>query len=435
MEFMSYDMGKCAVGQPARDEVMDMRPVFRGVARTCATLKTRLVAAWRENGGLSRECAPVNLNRIVYCALIAMPVNLINMLQVWLKTPAGAPDATWRLGVILGNGTLSVLMAVFLIAARRLKRTGRVLGANPLMLSLAAVLMAWSIAITAVDQLVTASITPYLLACTAVGAMFLIRPRTSGLLFAAGFAAFYFAIDRGASPDVLLSNRINGMTAAAVGFCLSMAMWWHFGVEVRQRRQIEAQSGELERVNRELQNMAFTDSLTGLPNRRDFDQAVARELAAIARGGQAAGMIEFDLDFFKEINDKNGHAAGDEVLRQIAFLVGGTVRKADMFARYGGEEFILLLPGTPLKGAYVTAEKLRKLIESRVFRADGSEVRLTASFGVTELKSGPAINCYRSVDRALYHAKQKGRNRVEVLAPDGPEGQSPEQEAPNSMSA
>jgi diguanylate cyclase (GGDEF)-like protein len=429
-------MVKSVAENPAcGSEVMDMRPVSRGVVRAYSTLKSWLVAAWRENSGLARECAPVNLNRIVYCALIAVPVNLLNILQVWLKTPISTLDATWRLGVIWGNGTMSVLMAAFLIAARRLKRTGRAQSANALMLSLAAVLLSWSIAIAAVDQLVTPSITPYLLACTAVGAMFLIRPRTSGLLFAASFALFYFAIDRSASPDVLLSNRINGMTAAAVGFCLSMAMWRHFSVEMRQRRQIKAQSDELERVNRELQNMAFTDSLTGLPNRRYFDQAVARELAAIARGNQAAGLIEFDLDFFKEINDKYGHAAGDEVLRKIAVLASGAIRKADMLARYGGEEFILLLPGTPLKGAFVTAEKLRRLIESWVFVADGSEVRLTASFGVSELTTGPAINCYRSVDQALYRAKQKGRNCVEVLAPDDPGAQSPAQEAPNSMSA
>jgi diguanylate cyclase (GGDEF)-like protein len=174
--------------------------------------------------------------------------------------------------------------------------------------------------------------------------------------------------------------------------------------------------------------MAFTDSLTGLPNRRYFDQAVARELAAIARGGPSAGVIEFDLDFFKEINDSRGHAAGDEVLRQIASLVSGTIRKADMFARYGGEEFILLLPGTSLPGATATAEKLRKQIEARAFKADEEEIRLTASFGVAELNTDPAISCYRSVDRALYRAKQQGRNRVEVMAPGGPEG-TPEREA------
>jgi len=400
-----------------------------GNARALSGLKSRLKALLGANGSLCEECVPVNLNRAFYCALIAMPVNLLNVLQLWFKATGGGVEAEWRQGVVTGNGVMFLLMGVFLIAALRLKRTGSVPGARALHLLLTLTLLASAVAITAVDQLVTANITPYLLACMVVGAMFLIRPGVSALLFAASYAAFYFAVDRGAEVDVVLSNRVNGMTAAAVGFALSLAMWRHFTVEVRQRRQIEAQRQELERVNRELQNMAFTDSLTGLPNRRYFDQAVARELAAIGRGGPPAGVIEFDLDFFKEVNDTCGHAAGDEVLRQIAALVSGTVRKSDMFARYGGEEFILLLPGTALSGAAAAAEKLRKQIEEHVFGADGREIRLTASFGVAELNSDSAIS-YRSVDRALYRAKQRGRNRVEVMAPGDPDAHGPAAEVP-----
>lgn len=377
----------------------------------------RLRAIFLENNDLLRECAAINLNRIIYCAPVALLIDLASIIAFSLRTPGGAAEAFWRAEIILCHAVLLALMAGYGLTAWKLRHSEHIMAARILQLAVTSTLLSIGIAIAVVDQNVTTNITPYLLVCMIVGAAFLIRPSLSALLFAASFAAFYFAIDRGADPDIILSNRSNGMAAAAIGFGLSLAMWGHFKVEIRQRRQIEAQRGELERVNRELQNMAFTDSLTGLPNRRYFDQAVARELAAIGRGGPSAGIIEFDLDFFKEINDKNGHAAGDEVLRRIAPLVSGAIRKADVFARYGGEEFILLLPGTGLAGAAATAEKLRRLIESNVVLADGSEVRLTASFGVAELNAGSAINCYRSVDQALYRAKQKGRNRVEVLAP------------------
>jgi diguanylate cyclase (GGDEF)-like protein len=281
------------------------------------------------------------------------------------------------------------------------------------------------VVITTIDQLVTTNITPFVLVAMIVGTMFLMRPRLSATLFAAAYAAFFFTLGSGENSEVLLSNRTNALTAVAIGYALSWTMWRHFSIEIRQRRQIEAQSAELERVNRELQNMAFTDSLTGLPNRRYFDQAMGRELAAIERGGPPASVVEFDLDHFKEINDTCGHAAGDEILRQVAELVSGTVRKADMFARYGGEEFILLLPGTALDGAREAAEKLRMRIEEHVFLADGQKVNLTASFGVAELSMNPVVGYYRSVDHALYHAKQLGRNRVEASAPAVPQEMPP----------
>ncbi len=376
----------------------------------------------REGSGLCPECMQVNLKRIIYCALVAIPISLTQIIIFSLHPTGSDVEAGWRIGIILSHATMLFLMLCFALTAWRLQRVERLLPAKVLLFAVVVTLLGLGVVITAADQLVTSSITPYALVCMGVGALFLIPPLYSAALLAASFAAFYFAIAPGLSPAVLLSNRTNGMATMAIGFGLSVAMWRHFMVDLRQRRQIEAQSKELERINLELQNMAFTDSLTGLPNRRYFDQAVARELSTIRRSGLAAGLIEFDLDFFKEINDSFGHAAGDAVLRQIAALVGKTIRQSDMFARYGGEEFILLLPRTNLEGARIAAEKLRAHIEAHVFSADGQEIRLTASFGVAELNTDPAISCYRAVDQTLYRAKQRGRNRVEVMAPNDPEG-------------
>ena len=401
-----------------------MRPTSKGIAKAFHALVTHANALRQENSSLDRECAQVNLNRILYCAWIAMPVNLALVIAFGFIVPGNAAETAWRTGIMWSHATLILLLGCFATIAWKLRHTGRVLSVRILQLTVAASLLGMGVVIAAIDQLVTTNITPFLLVCMIVGALFLIRPVVSASLFAASFAAFYIAINTASNPDVLMSNRVNALAAAAIGFGLSLAMWRHFSVEIRQRRQIEAQSGELERINRELQNMAFTDSLTGLPNRRYFDQAVARELAAIERGGPSAAVIEFDLDYFKEINDTRGHAVGDEMLRQLARLVSGAIRRSDMFARYGGEEFILLLPVTTLEGAEATAEKLRGYIEEQVFLADGQEIRLTASFGVAALDKSPAISCYRSVDRALYRAKKLGRNRVEIMSPDDPESLS-----------
>jgi diguanylate cyclase len=409
-----------------------MRRAAKGIAHAIHALTSWLKALRQGNGSFCQEYAQVNLNRIIYCALVAIPVNVVHIIIYSLRVTGSAAEARWRMGIILSHMVLMVLMACFGLAAWKLRHSGNGRCARILQLTIAATLLAMGVVITEIDQLVTTNITPYILCCVMVGALFLLRPFVSALLFAASFVVFLIMIDPGKNTAAFLSNRTNGMSAMAIGFGLSLAVWRHFTVEYRQRRQIEAQSEELERINRELQNMAFTDSLTGLPNRRYFDQAVARELAAIERGRQPAGVIEFDLDFFKEINDTCGHAAGDEVLRQIAKLVNDTIRKADMFARYGGEEFILLLPGTSLEGARLAAEKLKKQIEAQVFLVDGHKIRLTASFGVTELKSNPAINCYRWVDRALYRAKQRGRNRVEVMQQDDPGEMNPEAEIPDA---
>jgi diguanylate cyclase (GGDEF)-like protein len=119
------------------------------------------------------------------------------------------------------------------------------------------------------------------------------------------------------------------------------------------------------------------------------------------------------LDNFKKINDFYGHAVGDEVLKKVAEKVRKHLRKTDLFVRWGGEEFAVILPYTDLKGAAKVAEKLRKAIEDLKF--DQPYLKVTASFGVTELKPGEnLVEALGRADKALYAAKRKGKNRIEV---------------------
>jgi len=152
------------------------------------------------------------------------------------------------------------------------------------------------------------------------------------------------------------------------------------------------------------------DFLTGIFNRRKFMELYRQELDRSTRYGHPFCLIFFDLDHFKKVNDHYGHHTGDKVLSRLTQVVQKNIRKVDVFARWGGEEFILLVPEQDLLGGQQCAEKLRLLIEGLLFAND---LRLTASFGVAV--SNPGINfeaLFQKADKALYIAKNEGRNRV-----------------------
>ncbi|NUN47604.1 MAG: diguanylate cyclase [Candidatus Brocadiae bacterium] len=161
---------------------------------------------------------------------------------------------------------------------------------------------------------------------------------------------------------------------------------------------------------------ARTDPLTGLANRRALEERLALHAAEASRGRKVAVLMA-DLDHFKRINDSAGHAEGDRVLRQAAEAFRGTVRSTDLVARYGGEEFCVVLPDAGTKEAVEIAEKLRRRVNGAVGPAE-----LTVSIGVASTEALgllPARELLEAADRALYHAKVGGRDRVEVAEPHG----------------
>ena len=165
-------------------------------------------------------------------------------------------------------------------------------------------------------------------------------------------------------------------------------------------------------LSNKLSEIAYTDSLTHIYNRLHFAHFLDAEIDKVKRYGGTFSIIFFDLDFFKKVNDNYGHLIGDEVLEQITVIVSKANRSSDIFARYGGEEFILLTPETDLSGALIHAERLRNDIEKFEFQTVG---HITSSFGVTEFESESdnVETLLERVDKALYLAKEYGRNRVE----------------------
>ena len=161
------------------------------------------------------------------------------------------------------------------------------------------------------------------------------------------------------------------------------------------------------------QTRALTDGLTGLPNRRAIEDTLKRMVAQADRAAGPLGVVLFDLDHFKQVNDLFGHEKGDEVLSAVGVTVTSSLRTSDFAGRYGGEEFILLLPETDAEGAAIVAEKLRVALTA--LDVPGVARPITASFGVAAMPgdgSEPAT-LLRTADRALYLAKAGGRNRVE----------------------
>jgi diguanylate cyclase len=161
---------------------------------------------------------------------------------------------------------------------------------------------------------------------------------------------------------------------------------------------------------------ATTDPLTGIGNRKLFDRRL-RELVAVAREEkQPISIIFADIDHFKSVNDTFGHQIGDMVLRRVGETLVECVKGRDLSARYGGEEFVVLLPGTPIKGAYVVAEEIRKtMAEKKLTRKSTGEVlrQITLSLGIAELRHNEeADEMVARADAALYTAKRTGRNRT-----------------------
>jgi diguanylate cyclase (GGDEF)-like protein len=160
--------------------------------------------------------------------------------------------------------------------------------------------------------------------------------------------------------------------------------------------------------------MATTDALTGLSNRRAFIDWATREVARCTRYSDHFCLLLLDVDHFKQVNDRFGHAAGDAVLAAVSRLMASIVRTCDVVARWGGEEFVIALPSTSLEGAMLVAERIRATLEGHpITHASGQTLTVTASFGVAELESGETVDLVVDrADRAMYAAKSAGRNRV-----------------------
>lgn len=186
---------------------------------------------------------------------------------------------------------------------------------------------------------------------------------------------------------------------------------------MHQRMQaLEKETESLKKVIVEKNQQAMFDALTKVPNRLFYEQKIEEEFGRWQRTDSPLVLAVWDIDFFKKINDKFGHKAGDKVLETIAQLINKGIRSTDFFARYGGEEFVMLLPDTGVQEALSLADGLREAIKNCSFHYRGEEVRITASCGLSGFNPGDKVSeVFERADKALYEAKERGRNAC-VLA-------------------
>jgi diguanylate cyclase (GGDEF)-like protein len=180
-------------------------------------------------------------------------------------------------------------------------------------------------------------------------------------------------------------------------------------------QRVAERTAQLEDANRKLATLSITDGLTGLANRRHFDEVLRSECARATRSGQPLAVIMLDVDNFKKFNDHYGHQAGDACLIRVAqALAAGTRRASDLTARYGGEEFSIVLPNTSADEARQIAEALRGGIEALAIEHAGAAAgQVTISVGIgIQSEQGDPDALMRLADAALYRAKAAGRNRV-----------------------
>ena len=180
------------------------------------------------------------------------------------------------------------------------------------------------------------------------------------------------------------------------------------------RRHLRISQSELGKSLAIIKEMSIRDELTGVYTRRHLMELLEHEYHRISRGGARFSVAMLDIDYFKSVNDTYGHLTGDEVLRTVSDVIANSLRSADFCGRYGGEEFLLVMTQTNINGALLCAERIRSTIEQSRFPNMGADFRVTVSLGVTEFGGKEDIpTMIERADKALYRAKETGRNRVD----------------------
>lgn len=385
-------------------------------------IANKLQYSFLENNTVINDVAAVNVRRTFYFAVVAMLVNIISMFIFGKDISSGDEiENKWHMEIVICHLIIFVIMAVLASISFILKKNKKENSALCMFQYVTiAVPLIFGTVFVYVDQAVTTNITPILIACCITGGVFLIRPFIAVITYVTtAFVFFYILGLAQMNQAVLLSNRINGIACIGVGFCLSLIFWKASVSNILQKRHIIKQQFELTQKNQELELLAFHDSMTCLYSRRKLEELLENEITRLYLSGHESCIIIMDIDNFKNINDNYGHPAGDMVIKRVASILLENVRDSDYIARWGGDEFLILLPHASLSRGRLVAEKLRKIIENETLFFNGIETQLTSSFGITNIsgdKNDSLKRAYANADKALYLAKEKGKNCIEVVS-------------------
>lgn len=214
-----------------------------------------------------------------------------------------------------------------------------------------------------------------------------------------------------------IESKRRGQLAGADDFLSKPVILPELQIRIAAMLRIGRLTAELDAANRRLAGLAHTDPLTGLANRRRFEDLFAAEYDRARRYKRPLALLSIDIDHFKHVNDSFGHAVGDEVLRGVSKVIAEALRQTDQIARTGGEEFVVLAPESTTAGALALGERLRRRVEGLALMTQAGEICKTISVGAAAWDGAGTIDpahLLRLSDEALYQAKEKGRNRVVV---------------------
>jgi diguanylate cyclase len=303
-----------------------MHPVLHRIHASC---RRWLVVA----PAMAERALQDNLGRLRWLAIVVIALNLVHVLV--FQVSGASPDPVvqgWKSSIVLAHLGMAGVMGALLLALRSAAR------ARPDIrrqlhraVEVAGCLggMGFAILLVAIDQAITPSITPYLVASMLAGSLLLLRPWFALLLSVASGGAFWWAMGVAqVDPVLCLTNRVNGVTTASIGLLLAVIFWRKFVSHETLVTELEASRAELLRHQVELEHQARHDGLTGLQTRLEFRRSTEHELALAQYHGQETSLILVDLDLFKRINDTCGHPVGDAVLVAVARALceGGAAR-------------------------------------------------------------------------------------------------------------
>lgn len=215
-------------------------------------------------------------------------------------------------------------------------------------------------------------------------------------------------------------DLVTGLDAGADDYVTKPFDAHELEARIRTGRRILDLQDQLIAARESLRDEATHDQLTGVWNRAGIRDILQRECARLRRTGRSVGVVLADLDHFKRVNDTHGHLAGDQVLREIAQRMQGSVRAYDSIGRYGGEEFVIILPDCHADAAFLQAERLRSVVSGRTVRAGNVSIAVTLSLGVAASAQTGCEDCeslLQAADSALYRAKAAGRDRILMATP------------------
>lgn len=375
-----------------------------------------------------------SLRRFRWVACLMVPLHLaMALLLDAYHAPAEHPELQVWAGIVgRAHWMAAALVSVCGVAAHYCLRRARASSAAITLQILVAIAYIYLGAYLSIADLVAnagAGMSSFMLICIMFGVLSLMRPAISVPLFLGAYLVFAYML-RNAPIAPMHNNSLNivAFFCPLLALLASVMVWNQFAKAVMLRRQLSRSNQALVAQQRELAFLAAHDTLTGLINRREFMRQAQQELNRAVRAAVPTHCVMVDLDYFKTVNDVHGHPVGDAMLQHVAAVLRRGVRSTDTVARLGGEEFIVLLPDTARQGACEVAEKLRLLVCAEPLVYLGVALPMTASFGVSGTTQGQKVaieSIYAAADRALYVAKQLGRNQVQYAVPEPSELAAP----------